>query len=259
MLIYYKTWIYQCLIKQVKSPSICSLTPNSVWICQSGRIGNRGVTPSPFNFFLPIFLSKNLYLGEVKLSTIFSLKEKNLPLGELKLSLVNIILYLREMGLPFGNIGLSGETCLSYAFFLREMTFPAYFSFRGVNFPLGEKALFLEEHSLNLPALFSLVEMNLPHGGVGFSIPFSLGRMNSSFGEFVLSFGESFLFWKIWLRCYAPCCIPIEFLLKGISVQTATHSFFNLSPQTKQYLGTHTFPRESFPAFLDLSMLLYQS
>ena len=24
MLIYYKTWIYQCLIKQVKSPSICS-------------------------------------------------------------------------------------------------------------------------------------------------------------------------------------------------------------------------------------------
>ena len=27
MLIYYKTWIYQCLIKQVKSPSICSRFP----------------------------------------------------------------------------------------------------------------------------------------------------------------------------------------------------------------------------------------
>ena len=44
MLIYYKTWIYQCLIKQVKSPSKCSLTPNSVRIRQSGRAGNQGVT-----------------------------------------------------------------------------------------------------------------------------------------------------------------------------------------------------------------------
>ena len=44
MLIYYKTWIYQCLIKQVKSPSICSRTPNSVRICQTGWAGNRGVT-----------------------------------------------------------------------------------------------------------------------------------------------------------------------------------------------------------------------
>ena len=44
MLIYYKTWIYQCIIKQVKSPSIYSRTPNSVWICQSSRTGNRGVT-----------------------------------------------------------------------------------------------------------------------------------------------------------------------------------------------------------------------
>ena len=44
MLIYYKTWIYQCLIKQVKSPSICSRTPNSVPIRQSGRAGKRGVT-----------------------------------------------------------------------------------------------------------------------------------------------------------------------------------------------------------------------
>ena len=44
MFIYYKTWIYQCLIKQVKSPSICSRTLNSVRIHQSIRAGNRGVT-----------------------------------------------------------------------------------------------------------------------------------------------------------------------------------------------------------------------
>ena len=29
ILIYYKTWIYQCLIKQVKSPSICSRVPET--------------------------------------------------------------------------------------------------------------------------------------------------------------------------------------------------------------------------------------
>ena len=44
MLIYYKTWIYQCLIKQVKSLSICSRTPNSVRIRQMGQAGNRGLT-----------------------------------------------------------------------------------------------------------------------------------------------------------------------------------------------------------------------
>ena len=44
MLIYYKTWIYQCLIMQVKSLSIYSHTPNSVRIRQSDRTGNRGVT-----------------------------------------------------------------------------------------------------------------------------------------------------------------------------------------------------------------------
>ena len=27
--IYYKSWIYQCLIKQVKSPSICSRVPET--------------------------------------------------------------------------------------------------------------------------------------------------------------------------------------------------------------------------------------
>ena len=44
MLIYHKTWIYHCLIKQVKSPSICSRTPNSVRIRHTGRAGNRGMT-----------------------------------------------------------------------------------------------------------------------------------------------------------------------------------------------------------------------
>ena len=44
ILIYYKTWIYQCLIKQVKSPSTWSRVPNSVRIRHSGRAGNRGVT-----------------------------------------------------------------------------------------------------------------------------------------------------------------------------------------------------------------------
>ena len=29
MMIYYKTWRYQCLIKQVKSPSICSRVPKT--------------------------------------------------------------------------------------------------------------------------------------------------------------------------------------------------------------------------------------
>ena len=155
------------------------------------------------------------------------------------------------MGPLFGNTGLSGETCLSLAFFLRELTLPVDFSFKGVNLPLREKAIFLKEHSLNLPASFSLGEMNLPHGGVAFSITFSLGGMNSFSGEFVLPFGESFLFLENWL-CYSVLCyIPIEFLLKGRSVQTAAHSFFNLSTQIKQYLRTHTFHGESFPAFLD--------
>ena len=114
-----------------------------------------------------------------------------------------------------------------------------------------EKALFLEEHFLNLPASFSLGEMNLPHGGVGLSTTFSLGGLNSS-REFVLPFGESFLFLENRLCCYVPCCIPFtEFLPDGGSVQTVAHSFFNLSTRTKQFLGTHTFLGESFPTFLD--------
>ena len=197
------------------------------------------------------YLCPTRFLGEVKLSTIFSFKEKNLPLREVKLSLVNFILYLGEMGPPFGNIGLSGETCLSPAFFLGELNFLEILSFRERNLPLREKSLFLEEHSLNLPASFSLGEMNLPHGGVDLSPTLSLGGMNSS-REFILPFGESFIFLENRICCSIPCRIPfIEFLPDGGSVQTATHSFFDLSTQTRQYLGTHTFLGESFPTFLD--------
>ena len=53
-------------------------------------------------------LSPVRFLGEVKLSAIFSFEEKNLPLGEVKLSLKNFTLYLEEMSPPFGNIGLRG-------------------------------------------------------------------------------------------------------------------------------------------------------
>ena len=74
----------------------------------------------------------------------------------------------------------------------------------------------------------------------------------NSFGEFVLPFGESFLFLENRLSCYVPYYIPFtNFLLDGGSVQTTAHSFFNISTQTRQYLGNHTFLRESFPAFLD--------
>ena len=196
-------------------------------------------------------LSPARFLGEMKLSTIFSFEEKNLPLREVKLSLVNFILYLGEMGTSFGNIGLSGETCLSLAFFLGELTFPEILSFRGENLPLGEQALFLKEHSLNFPASFSLGEMNLPYRRVGISTTFSLGGMNSS-TKFILPFGKSFLFLENWLCCSVPCCILfIEFLPDGGFVQNTSHFFFNLSTQTRLYLGTHTFLGESFPAFLD--------
>ena len=54
------------------------------------------------------------------------------------------------------------------------------------------------------------------------------------------------------LCCFVSCCIPfIEFLPDEGSVQTADRYFFNLSTRTRQYLGTHTFIGESFPAFLD--------
>ena len=44
----YKMWAIptgiSSALKKKKSPSIWSRTPNSVWIRQSGRTGNRGVT-----------------------------------------------------------------------------------------------------------------------------------------------------------------------------------------------------------------------
>ena len=165
------------------------LTSFSFFVTSS--LGELGLPPRKIGMVGETCLFLAFFLGEVKLFAIFSIEEKNLPLGEVKLSLVNIIMYLGEMGSPFGNIGLSGETCLSPTFFLGELTFPVILSFRGVNLPLGEKALFLNEHSLNLPTSFSRGEMNLPHGGMGFFITFSLGKMNSSSRDFVLPFGES--------------------------------------------------------------------
>ena len=123
---------------------------------------------------------------------------------------------------------------------------------RGKCLSLGEKALFLEEHSLNMPASFSLGAVNLPHGWVGLSITFSLGGANSSSVEFVLPFGESFLSLKTWIYCSVPCCIPFtKFLLDRGSIQIATHSFFNLSTRTRQYLRTHPFLGESFSDLLE--------
>ena len=88
--------------------------------------------------------------------------------------------------------------------------------------------------------------------GCAFLQPFFLGGTNSSSREFVLPFGESFLSLENWLYCYVPYYVPFtKFLLDGGSIQTAAHSFFNLSKRTRQYLGTHTFLRESVPAFLD--------
>ena len=67
-----------------------------------------------------------------------------------------------------------------------------------------------------------------------------------------LPFGESLISLENLLYCYVPYYIPFaEFLSDGGFVQIADHSFFNLSTQSRQYLGTHTFLGESFPTFLD--------
>ena len=113
---------------------------------------------------------------------------------------------------------------------MSPVTFPTTLSFGGVNLPLREKSLFLEEHSLNLPASFSLGTVNLSHGRVGLSTTFSLGGTNPSYGEFISHFGETLISLENWLFCYVPCCISfIEFLPDGGSVQTAYHLFFKLS------------------------------
>ena len=86
----------------------------------------------------------------------------------------------------------------------------------GVNLSLREKTMFLEEHSLNLLASFSLGAVNLFHGRVGLSTTFSLGGKNPSHGEFILNFRESLLSLENRLCCYVPYCIPFtEFLPDG--------------------------------------------
>ena len=129
------------------------------------------------------------FLGKVKLSTIFSHGEKILPFGGVILSSCRNLLLLRGTTLsldpPLGN--------LPSAISLGTITFPITLLFGGVNLPLREKTLFLEEHSLNLPVSFSLGAVNLPHGEVVLSATFSLRGTNSSSREFVLPFGENFL------------------------------------------------------------------
>ena len=112
--------------------------------------------------------------------------------------------------------------------------------------------MFLEEHSLNFPTKFSLGLMNLPRGGVKCSTTISMRETNLSYGEFILPFRESLLSLENRSCCSIFCCIPFtEFLPDEIPIQTTGHSFFNLPTRTRQYLGTHTFLEESFPAFLD--------
>ena len=174
--------------------------------------------------------------------------KKILPFGGAILSSCRNLLLLRGTTLsidpPLGH--------LLFALSLGTETFPAALSLRGVDLPLREKAIFLEVYSLNLHVSFSLGAVNLPHGEVVLSTPFSLRETYSFFGEFVLPFGENFLSFENWLYQYVPYSIPfIKFLLDRGSIQTTTHSFFNLLTRIRQYLGTHTFLGESFIAFLD--------
>ena len=204
--------------------------------------------------------SPTFSLGEVKLHAIFSIGEKNLPFGGVILSYGRNLLLLRGTTLspypPLGNLSSAlplEKTSLS-AFILITVTFPTALSFRRVKrlLPLGEKALFLEEHSLNLLASFTLGLVSLPHGVLALYKAFSLRGMNLSLGEFILPFWESLISLENRLCCSIPCCIPFtEFLHDGGFIQTANHSFFNLLTRIRQYFGTHTFLGESFPAFLD--------
>ena len=72
---------------------------------------------------------------------------KILPFGGVILSSYRNLILLRGTTLspdpPLGN--------LPFSISLGTITFPVALSFRGVNLTLGEKALFLEEHSLNVP------------------------------------------------------------------------------------------------------------
>ena len=199
-------------------------------------------------------------LNEVKLSAIFSLGEKNLPFGGVILSSGRNLLLLRGTTLstypPLRNLPstLSLEKTSLFTFFLGTVTFHAALSFKRAKrlLPLGEKTLFHKEHSLNLPASFSLGIVSLTYGEVTLSTTFSLRGTNAFLGEFILPFRESLISLENRLCCSVPYCILFtKFLLDVGFVQTAKHSFFNLSTRTRQYLRTHTFLGESFLAFLD--------
>ena len=200
-------------------------TPYRLCLLATSSLRELGLPPGKTGMDGETCLSPTFFLGEVKLSTIFFLEENNLPHGKVILSSCRNLLFLRGTTLsPYPSLGN-----LPSALSLGTITFPTTLSFREVDLPLGEKVLFLEEHSLNLPTSFSLGVVNQPRGEVVLSATFSLRGTNSSFGEFVSPFGENFLSLENWLCCSIPCCIHTEFLLKGRSVQTTAHSFFNLS------------------------------
>ena len=104
------------------------------------------------------------------MSTIFSLEEKNQRLGEVILSSSRNLLLIKGTTLSLDPPLRNMLSTLS----LGTVTFPTALSFRGVNLPLREKALFLKEHYLNLPTSFSLGEMDLLHGEMVLSTTFSL-------------------------------------------------------------------------------------
>ena len=104
-----------------------------------GKIGLAGGTCPSLTFSFE----------EVTLSIIFSLGGKNLPFGPVILSSGINLLLLRGTTLslnpPLGNLPstLSLGKISLYAFFLGIVTFPIALSFRGVNLPLKEKALYV--------------------------------------------------------------------------------------------------------------------
>ena len=141
-------------------------------------------------------------------------------LGEMNLSLVNIILYLGELGPPFAKIGMIGETCPFPPFFLGEVKLFAIFSLgekilpfgvilssyrnllllRGATLspdpPLGHLPSIISLGTVTLPITLSFRGVNLPLGEKAFfleehslNLPvlFSLGAVNLPHGEVSLS------------------------------------------------------------------------
>ena len=58
--------------------------------------------------------------------------------GEVNLYLGDIVLYLEELCLPLGKIGMTGGICLSYVFSLGEVKLSAIFSIEERTYPLEE-------------------------------------------------------------------------------------------------------------------------